>query len=123
MFELNFRDERYLPFESAGAVSRWRIELPLENNQFEMKTLSDVILHINFTAREGGDVLRKTANENAQNFLPGSGIRFFNIKNEFPDAWYILEEAMQDNEKHKELGIKLGRIMFPNMASNKQIAI
>jgi Tc toxin complex TcA C-terminal TcB-binding domain len=27
-FELNFRDERYLPFEFAGAVSRWRIELP-----------------------------------------------------------------------------------------------
>ena len=29
LFELNFRDERYLPFEYAGAVSRWRIELPI----------------------------------------------------------------------------------------------
>ncbi|MCY7282514.1 MAG: insecticidal toxin complex protein, partial [Cyanobacteria bacterium CAN_BIN43] len=38
MFELNFRDERYLPFEFSGAVSRWRIELPLENNQFDMET-------------------------------------------------------------------------------------
>ena len=28
LFELNFRDERYLPFEGAGAVSEWRIELP-----------------------------------------------------------------------------------------------
>ena len=27
MFELNFRDERYLPFEGAGAISRWRIRL------------------------------------------------------------------------------------------------
>jgi hypothetical protein len=27
MFELNFRDERYLPFEGAGAISHWRLEL------------------------------------------------------------------------------------------------
>ena len=34
LFELNFRDQRYLPFEYMGAVSRWRIELPPENNYF-----------------------------------------------------------------------------------------
>ena len=28
MFELNFRDERYLPFEGGGAISTWRMELP-----------------------------------------------------------------------------------------------
>ena len=28
VFELNFRDERYIPFEGAGAISKWRIELP-----------------------------------------------------------------------------------------------
>ena len=28
LFELNFRDERYLPFEGAGAISQWHIELP-----------------------------------------------------------------------------------------------
>src|SRR5262249_23059622 len=27
LFELSFRDERYLPFEGAGAISRWMIEL------------------------------------------------------------------------------------------------
>ena len=27
VFELNFRDERYLPFEGAGAVSEWSLEL------------------------------------------------------------------------------------------------
>ena len=26
LFELNFRDERYLPFEGAGAISQWRLE-------------------------------------------------------------------------------------------------
>lgn len=28
VFELNFRDERYVPFEGAGAVSDWHLELP-----------------------------------------------------------------------------------------------
>jgi hypothetical protein len=27
LFELNFRDERYLPFEGTGAISSWRLEL------------------------------------------------------------------------------------------------
>jgi hypothetical protein len=27
VFELSFRDERYLPFEGAGAVSEWSLEL------------------------------------------------------------------------------------------------
>ena len=57
----DFRDERYLPFEFAGAVSRWRIELPPETNFFDFDTLSDVVLHLNYTAREGGDVLRAAA--------------------------------------------------------------
>ena len=54
LFELSFRDERYLPFEYHGAVSRWRIELPPENNYFDLDTLTDVVLHLNYTAREGG---------------------------------------------------------------------
>src|SRR6185295_11997028 len=35
MFELNFRDERYLPFEGAGVISRWRIEMPKYTNAFD----------------------------------------------------------------------------------------
>jgi len=67
LFELNFNDERYLPFEYMGAVSRWRIELPSENNYLELNT----IIRLNYTAREGGDLLRKAANGAAQRHLPG----------------------------------------------------
>ena len=28
VFELNFKDECYIPFEGAGAISKWRLELP-----------------------------------------------------------------------------------------------
>jgi hypothetical protein len=41
MFELNFRDERYLPFEGAGVISQWKLELPNEFRQFDYDTISD----------------------------------------------------------------------------------
>src|SRR5207249_9826276 len=41
MFEFNFRDERYLPFERAGAISQWQIELSTEEElrQFDYSTI------------------------------------------------------------------------------------
>lgn len=75
LFELTFHDERYLPFEFSGAVSRWRIELPQENNQFELDTLTDVVMALNYTSRDGGGRLRQAANEVAQRNLPGAGWR------------------------------------------------
>lgn len=123
MFELNFRDERYLPFEFSGVVSRWRIELPLENNHFDMATLSDVILHLNFMAREGGENLRKTANDCAQQNLPGAGVRFFDVKREFPDIWHSFAGATSHVPAAKQLGIRLNRDMFPYLTGNKRIGV
>ncbi|MBC7391097.1 MAG: hypothetical protein H7329_17965, partial [Opitutaceae bacterium] len=62
VFELNFRDERYVPFEGTGAISSWRLELPLEVRQFDYNTISDVIIHMKYTAREGGSGLKNLAN-------------------------------------------------------------
>ena len=61
MFETQLRDERFLPFEGSGVISRWRLELPSEYPQFDYSTISDVILSIRYTAREGGDPLRDAA--------------------------------------------------------------
>src|SRR5207344_2132517 len=58
LFETNLRDERYLPFEGAGAISEWRLELPTQFRQFDYETIADVILHLRYTARQGGEPLR-----------------------------------------------------------------
>lgn len=57
VFELNLRDERYLPFEGAGAISWWQLELPGSKKnsairQFDYASISDVILHLRYTASE-----------------------------------------------------------------------
>lgn len=61
MFDPQLKDERFLTFESSGVISSWRLELPAEYPQFDYSTISDVILTIRYTARDGGDSLRKVA--------------------------------------------------------------
>lgn len=58
LFELNFRDERYLPFEGAGVASRWSLRLPTAVRQFDYNTITDVEIRIDYTARDGGASFR-----------------------------------------------------------------
>lgn len=122
LFQLDFKDERYLPFEFKGAVSRWRIELPSENNQFDIASLTDVVMHINYTSREGGHQLRKKANEYAQRHLPGDGVRFFSIRHDFPDTWRIFQ--MENcKEKHRDWPLRFNRSMFPFLTGRRAVRI
>jgi hypothetical protein len=96
MFELNFRDERYLPFEGAGAVSTWHIKLNEQFPLIDLSTISDVILHMDYTAREGGDLLRSKAVEEFNKKMNDLALaesrrglfRMFDLKREYPDKWY-----------------------------------
>jgi hypothetical protein len=119
LFELSFRDERYLPFELAGAVSRWRLELPPENNRFDLDTLSDAVLHLNYTAREGGDVLRRAANESAQEHLPGAGLRLFDVRHDLPEAWHRLHRPGEPGL----LPLRLGRERFPFLPGRREVRV
>ena len=56
LFTLSFdTDERYLPFEYTGAVSRWQLTFPNHEAQLPMlSSLSDIIVHVRYTARSPG---------------------------------------------------------------------
>jgi hypothetical protein len=102
LFETNLRDERYLPFEGAGVISEWQLALPAnpskkEPCQFDYNTISDVILHIRYTAREAGGSLKigaianlKTRIETAQT---NGSVRLFSIRYEFPTEWTKFQNA------------------------------
>jgi Tc toxin complex TcA C-terminal TcB-binding domain len=122
MFELNFRDERYLPFEGAGVISRWRIDLPKDCNAFEFDTISDVIIAINYTAREGGDLLRSAArtalvSENTQDLL-----RMFSAKHEFSNEWYRFLHPTDAASVHT-LTLDLTSERFPFQLKGKHIEL
>ena len=55
LFETNLRDERFLPFEGVGAESTWKLDLPKDSPALDYATISDVILHIRYIARQGVD--------------------------------------------------------------------
>ncbi|WP_434428009.1 hypothetical protein [Nannocystis pusilla] len=98
LFEPNLRDERYLPFEGRGVEeSQWRLELPEVVRQFDYETISDVLLTIRYTAREGGEVRKglvgdlKIAIDDVDRpggAVHGEGLlQVFSARAEFPEAW------------------------------------
>jgi hypothetical protein len=96
LFEGGLRDERFLPFENAGVISDWQLRLPSdpskdEPRQFDYDTISDVVLHIRYTAREGGEPLRAKAVRNLVTLVEGAqaagSLRLFSVRHEFPDQW------------------------------------
>ena len=89
MFELNFNDSRYLPFEGAGVISKWKIDMPKDNNHFDFASLSDVVLHVSYTARDGGKALSIAAVSNFKSKIPTETKRLFSLKDEFPTEWNI----------------------------------
>jgi hypothetical protein len=91
LFETNLRDERFLPFELSGVISEWQLELPAGVRQFDYDTISDVVLHLRYTAREGGALLRNAAvadlnDQIAQAQTTGS-VRLLSVRHEFPTEW------------------------------------
>lgn len=92
LFDPAMRDERFLPFEGAGAVSRWKLELPGQFKTFDYNTISDVILHLRYTARDGGTPLRDAATAAAAGLLGAADgqplVRLFSLRHEFPSEWH-----------------------------------
>lgn len=79
----NIVDQRYLPFENAGAVSSWNLEMPQINNEVDLSTVGDIVLHLYYTALDGGATLQKAVEANNAANLPTSGIKVFSAQNDF----------------------------------------
>jgi hypothetical protein len=113
IFELNFRDERYLPFEGAGVISSWLIEMPKDCNAFDFATISDVILRLNYTARDGGSILRDAAREAVIQPPQENVLRFFSARHEFPTGWHkLLHPRAEDDTQTIELELSPERFPF-----------
>lgn len=116
MFELNFRDERYLAFEGAGVISDWNLELPTSAKQFDYNTISDVIITIRYTAKKSTNSAFK---ENVNNKLTesvadsiisinngGGFCRLLSLKHEFSTDFYKMQQE-------SSYAISVGSNYFP----------
>lgn len=130
IFELNFKDERYLPFEGKGSVSQWNLIISAADQikLFELESISDVVIHMKYTARYGGDGFRDSRITNLNTLLSSftSGLdntnlqislpRYVSLKHEYSGEWF------RYNETHL-INTLWDYDTFPVFAKNKIITI
>ncbi|MFZ5479066.1 MAG: neuraminidase-like domain-containing protein [Myxococcota bacterium] len=105
LFSTDLRDPRYLPFERRGAVSRWHLRLTAQQwKQLDWSSITDVTLHLRYTARDGGEAFRSEVESTFLDTLAGTAVGFpgnsylgptaagapvaFSAARDAPDAWY-----------------------------------
>jgi hypothetical protein len=142
LFEMAFGDERYLPFEGGGVVSRWRLELPgkwqddsgnwVKWAQFDYETISDVILHVQYTARDGGDPFKKDVrSELRESFNKIADIlaesdtgltRVFSAAHEFGSEWHKFMYPTAEATSQK-LTLKMNKHLFSFMFQERPLNV
>ncbi|OJJ43114.1 hypothetical protein ASPZODRAFT_169681 [Penicilliopsis zonata CBS 506.65] len=97
---LDFHGERYMPMEGAGAISTWTIALPKKYRQFDYRSISDVVLQIQYTARDGGSALAEAATTALTTYLEGAAkiseaaglFALLDLPNDFSMAWHAFKK-------------------------------
>jgi hypothetical protein len=124
MFETSLRDERFLPFEGAGLISAWRFGLPMEFRQFDYETISDLILHIRYTSREGGE-LKTAATRQLQAMLSDDGtselVVLLSLRHDFPNEWNRFATASV--ESATPFSATVSPRYFPYLAQGRRITV
>jgi len=130
LFEANLNDDRYLPFEAVGvAGSEWQLTLPSAVPQFDFSTITDVILHVRYTAREGGAALQAAAIQNLQTQINSAqtvgSLRLFSIRHEFPTAWAAFTSDAANPRANLALTLLAQHYPFwaQSLIANKQAAV
>ena len=122
LFTADHRDERYLPFECTGAISDWNLTLTSAVPTFDWSTITDVVIHLRYTAREGGDLLRDSALKSIQSELEGVPLRrAFSAMHEFPTEWNAFLRPAAEDEAVLKLDLSEKR--FPYFARSLEPTI
>jgi hypothetical protein len=76
---------RYLPFEGTGAISSWRLDLPLGSNRIDFSTIADVVITLRYSALAGGGVFKTAVvNAIADKFAGQTSLA---LQQRYPSAW------------------------------------
>jgi len=109
LFDLNLHDERWLPFEGQGAVSTWSLALDPRDNAFDISSVTDVVLHVRYTARVGGDAAAVRAALKPTN----NRTVLVSVRNTFGDAYYSFFNPTDTTAAEQSLTIPLTAAVFP----------
>ena len=120
LFDPDLHGDRFLPFEGAGAISTWKLDLPKEFPAFDYSTIADVILHISYTARQGLDAGAVTSAIKSlfqQTLDAGPNFSLlFTLQQDFADEWQAFGAGGQ-------FEATIRRNQFPYLTDGKTITV
>jgi hypothetical protein len=135
VFELSFRDERYLPFEGAGAISGWSLELfndpsqpdfggPLR--QFDYGTITDAVLHVRYTAREDAGPLKTAAIDHLREHFahdePAPALVLLDLRRDFPSEWSRMQHPVNPADGNV-FELDMQPALFPTRDTGKTLKV
>ena len=92
LLELEPEGELLLPFEGMGVETSWQLEMPKAANPFDYRTIADVLVTIEYTALHSATYREQVIRQLDRSV---SADRSFSFRNEFPDAFYDLNNPDQ----------------------------
>jgi hypothetical protein len=126
VFEMSFRDERLMPFQGQGAVSRWRLTLPRTFRQFDYQTINDVLLTLSYTADADETFGAAVEADNAaaegaiNTFLTGRTLgRVLSLRQDFSGAFHRLLQS----PARTPVDIEIDDRYFPAFLSRRNLSV
>lgn len=125
LFELNFKDERYLLFEGVGVISEWKMEFFIVVRQFDYEIIVDVVMQFRYIFWV--DDLLKFVVEGVVRVLMGvvggkSCYVFLDVVNDFLGEWYLFVRWIGGLGK-VVMGDMLGWMLFWVWDSRKKVVV
>jgi hypothetical protein len=134
LFELSFRDERFLPFEGAGAIGTWTLSLPPDARlrPFDYETIADVVLHLHYTARDGGTAFKNEVgaklNEELNLWLKTLTntrtpiTRLFSLRRDFPSQFHAFLHPKEGEAAH-QAEVAISQRHFPHFLKEQRLQL
>jgi hypothetical protein len=111
--------DRFLPFESSGAISTWTFSLPVTFPQFDYMTITDLVFQLRLNAREGGSLLGTQATTELKKFLASQSVLplLLSLRYDLPGEWARFVSSGGN------FNFTLRRDHFPYMTQNSKLNV
>jgi receptor-binding and translocation channel-forming TcA subunit of Tc toxin/ABC toxin-like protein/neuraminidase-like protein len=86
------KEDRYRPFENLGVDSSWRLDISQQDNAFDLSSIADVVLHVEYTARDGGQTLANAARASLATQSASEGMQV-SLRHQFAGDWQQLKSG------------------------------
>ena len=86
------KEDRYRPLENLGVHSLLRLQILQRDNAFDLATMSDVILHVEYTARDGGARLATAARAALASLSAPEGF-LISLRHQYPSEWQAFKSG------------------------------